>query len=111
MTQTFELREGAVFAGDFRVVRPLSKGGMGTVYVVEQLSTGSLRALKLMLPELAQNESFRARFAQEARVGSRIESDHVVQVIGAGVDAETGSPWLAMELLKGETLHAKRARS
>jgi formylglycine-generating enzyme required for sulfatase activity len=111
MSGTLELREGAVFAGDFRVVRPLSRGGMGAVYVVEQLSTGSRRALKLMLPDLAQDESFRARFAQEARIGARIESDHVVQVIGAGVDADTGAPWLAMELLKGETLHAMRGRT
>ena len=35
------LDNGVVFARDYRVVRPLSEGGMGAVYVVEQLSTGS----------------------------------------------------------------------
>src|SRR5205823_12475734 len=47
-----------------------------------------------------------ARFAQEAQIGAGIESEHVVEVIDAGIDAERGMPWLAMELLKGETLRA-----
>jgi TPR repeat protein/serine/threonine protein kinase len=95
---------GNVFARDYRVERPLSEGGMGALYVVEQLSTGSRRALKLMHPQLVQDARLRQRFEQEARVGARIESDHVVQVIAAGVDGETGYPYLVMELLKGEDL-------
>src|SRR5262249_6721970 len=47
---------------------------------------------------------------QEARVTARIESEHVVQVVAAGVDAATGMPWLAMELLEGEDLAAYLAR-
>ncbi len=101
---------GAVFAEDFRVVAPLAMGGMGAVYVVEQISTGRKRALKLMLPELVQNPRSRERFEQEARVASRVDSDHIVEVIGAGVEAATGAPWLAMELLEGETLSARLAR-
>ncbi|MCA9580029.1 MAG: serine/threonine protein kinase, partial [Myxococcales bacterium] len=49
-------------------------------------------------------------FLEEARIGSEIESDHVVEVVGAGVDQDTGSPWLAMELLEGETLSDRVAR-
>src|SRR5580700_7063069 len=99
-----QLAPGDVFANDFRVVKPLSEGGMGAVYVVEQLSTGKRRALKLMLPNLVADVKLRQRFEQEARVGSRIESEHVIEVVGAGVDAPTGTPWLAMELLQGEDL-------
>ena len=105
------LQPGAIFAGDFRVVRPLSEGGMGAVYVVEQLSTGRQRALKLMLPQLVADPKLRARFEQEARIGSRIESEHVIEVVGAGVDATTGAPWLAMELLRGEDLASLVRRS
>ena len=50
-----QLEPGAVFGRDFRVVRPLRAGGMGSVYVVEQLSTGAQRALKVMAPELASD--------------------------------------------------------
>ncbi len=99
-----ELQPGTVVGGEFRVVRPLSAGGMGAVYVAEQLSTGQLRALKVMHPALVQEPRLRDRFAQEARVGSHIASEHVVQVIGAGVDPALGIPWLAMELLEGQDL-------
>jgi serine/threonine protein kinase len=99
-----ELVPGQIFAADFRVVRPLSQGGMGSVYVVEQLSTQQQRALKLMHPELVRDPRLRQRFEQEARIGGQIPSDHIAQVISAGVDAASGTPWLAMELLQGETL-------
>ncbi len=98
------LQPGTLFARDYRVVQPLSEGGMGAVYIVEQLSTGALRALKTMLPHLASDAEARARFEREAKVGARIASDHVVQVIAAGVDEATGTPWLTMELLEGESL-------
>ena len=99
-----QLEPGTLFARDYRVISLLSQGGMGAVYLVEQQSTGAKRALKIMLPQIVSNARHRRRFAQEARIGARIESDHVVQVIGAGVDAASGTPWLAMELLRGEDL-------
>ncbi|MEZ4224783.1 MAG: serine/threonine-protein kinase [Polyangiaceae bacterium] len=105
------LRPGEVFASDFRIERPLAMGGMGAVYVAEQLSTGRRRALKLMLPSLVDSPRTRERFEQEARVASQIASDHVVEVVAAGVDAASGAPWMAMELLDGETLSARIARS
>ena len=95
---------GAVFAGDYRVVRRLSEGGMGAVYVVDQISTGKQRALKVMLPQLVADGEMRRRFEQEARIGARIRSDHVVEVQAAGVDAPTGMPFLVMELLSGSDL-------
>jgi formylglycine-generating enzyme required for sulfatase activity/tRNA A-37 threonylcarbamoyl transferase component Bud32 len=104
------LQAGAVFAKDFRVVRKLSEGGMGAVYVVEQISTGRERALKLMHPELTQDASLRAKFVQEARIGARVKSDHVVEVVAAGVDEETNTPYLAMELLEGEDLQSRLDR-
>ncbi len=102
MTQ--QLSPGTVFAKDYRIVRALAEGGMGAVYVAEQLSTGKERALKVLLPRVLDDARNRESFALEARVGARIESDHVVEVVGAGVDEASGAPWLAMELLKGESL-------
>ena len=98
------LSPGSVFAGDYRVLRPLSEGGMGAVYVVEQISTGYERALKLMRPQLVADPRLRQRFEQEAKASARIKSAHGVQVIAAGVDAASGTPWLSMELLEGEDL-------
>ncbi|HEY2407109.1 MAG TPA: protein kinase [Polyangiaceae bacterium] len=104
MPSDLEFSSGAIFATDFRIERPLSQGGMGAVYVAHQLSTGRDRALKLMHKNLLRDDDMRRRFEQEAKIGSRIKSDHVVQVIAAGIDAESGVPWLAMELLEGENL-------
>ncbi len=101
-----DLAPGTVFGDDFRVVSPLSRGGMGAVYVVEQISTNKRRALKLMLEARSGDAEMRRRFAQEARVGSLVASEHVVDVIAAGLDTKTGIPWLAMELLDGEDLAA-----
>jgi TPR repeat protein len=100
-----DLETGQIFADDYRVVRLLDRGGMGAVYVAEQLSTGKARALKVIQPHvLGKDPNARLRFTQEARVASRIASEHVVQVVGGGVVGDT--PWLAMELLEGETLSA-----
>lgn len=109
MTGTLDLTPNSVFADQFRVIRPLAKGGMGAVYVVEQLGTGRERALKLMHRELVDSDRALERFAREAQVASKIDSDHVVEVIGAGVDTRTGMPWICMELLRGETLAERLA--
>ena len=57
-----QLTPGTVFARDFRVLRHLSAGGMGAVYVVEQMSTQRQRALKIMLPDLVREPKARERF-------------------------------------------------
>lgn len=101
---------GTVIGGDYRILSRLAAGGMGEIYVAQQLSTGKNRALKLMKPELILDTTLLARFEQEARVSSLIRSDHVVEVVGAGMAPTHQRPWLAMELLDGETLATLLAR-
>lgn len=105
-----DLSPGSTVGGDFELVRPLSQGGMGAVYLVRQISTGKARALKVMHPELVSNADLRARFVQEARIGALIDSDHIVEVIAAGIDHDGGFPWLVMELLDGEELNERMER-
>lgn len=104
MTLPVPLSAGTIFADQFRVVQQLGAGGMGLVFAVEQWRTGHLRALKLMAPALVGDARMRARFFQEATIGSLIRSDHVAHVVDAGIDAATGTPWIAMELLVGSDL-------
>jgi serine/threonine-protein kinase len=110
MSKTDELAPGTLFAGEYRVVSTLGEGGMGTLYVVEQLSTEKRRALKVLRPELAERPSFRRRFQLEAKISARIKSDHVVEVIAAGFDEPSSSLWIVMELLEGEDLGARLKR-
>src|SRR5512134_805906 len=71
---------GTLLGGDFRLVQPLSSGGMGALFVAEQLSTGKRRAVKVMHSGLLDSPALRERFAREARIGSLVQSDHVVEV-------------------------------
>ncbi len=105
------LEVGTVFAHDFRVQRLLAEGGMGTVYVAEQVSTGKLRALKVLHAEIVSDLRVREQFAQEARIGALIGSAHIVDVVASGIDDASGKPWLAMEYLEGEDLSAVVART
>ncbi len=101
---TIALEPGQIIDREYRVERLLSQGGMGAVYVAEHVATGKRRALKVMLPHLVRDQSSRDRFEREARIGARIESDNVVEVVDAGVDEATGLPFLVMELLDGVDL-------
>lgn len=109
-----KLEPGARFAEEFRVVRSLSDAPGSAVYVVEQGTTGGQRALKLLDPSLVsppsegpEHDRLCQRFEHAAYAATRIESDHVAQVVGAGVFE--GTPWMAMELLRGEDLATRIA--
>lgn len=97
------LSPGDLFAGDYRIERELARGGMGTLYIVHQVSTGATRVLKRMHARLSNDARSRERFVQESRVGATLESDHVVQVFATGLDPQ-GIPWMVMEHLRGEDL-------
>jgi len=96
------LLPGTILGERYRIVEPLARGGFGAVYVAEQLTTERRVALKV-LARYAENISVE-RLLAEARVTSRILSDHIVQVIDAGVDATSGGVFVVMELLHGITL-------
>jgi len=95
---------GTVFHGTLEVVRSIQAGGMGAVYEVVHVPTQRHRALKLMHPALVDSEDMRARFEREARVAAKVDSEHIVETIDAGVDEATGVPFILMELLKGMEL-------
>lgn len=88
--------------GHYKVIRLLGQGGMGIVF--EAIDTHLQRpvALKVMKPEIAQDESARQRFLREARAMASIRSDHVVTVHQVG--QKHNVPFAAMEFLQGEPL-------
>ncbi len=105
-----DLVVGAIFAGRYRVDRRIAAGGMGAVYEVTHLETSRRRALKVMHPDLVQNDESRDRFRQEARVTAQIESEYIVDVFDAGIDESTHMPYLVMELLQGEEISKRIKR-
>jgi eukaryotic-like serine/threonine-protein kinase len=99
-----EVPFGTVIGGDYMVIRSLRRGTMGALYVAEQLSTASLRALKLLRREYVSDDTLFKRFEREAQMAARIPSEHVTQIIASGVDEKLQIPWIAMELLEGQNL-------
>ena len=98
-----ELAAEFLIAGRYRIVRLIGKGGMGAVYEVEHLHTGQRLALKVLTTH--QQGTAIERFKREARVASRIQSDHIVRVTDADAAPELdGAPFLVMELLEGADL-------
>jgi serine/threonine-protein kinase len=93
-----------MFHQRYRIVRCINAGSMGAVYEVLDTFTESRRALKVMLPSIVEDADLRSRFEREAKVTGAIESDHIVRVSDAGIDAATGTPFLVMDLLRGEEL-------
>jgi hypothetical protein len=104
-----DLRPGSIFADEFRVVGLIGRGGMGAVYRVEHLPTGKPRALKV-LPSLGSQVRARERFELEARINARVHSEHMVDVIAAGLEGPEQLPWIAMELLQGADLRVLAKR-
>ncbi|WP_437636385.1 protein kinase domain-containing protein [Sorangium sp. So ce854] len=98
------LHPGVMFSGRYEVIRCIKAGAMGAVYEVLDTVTHSRRALKVMLPSIVDDPDLRVRFAQEAKITGGVESDHIVRVSDAGIDATSRMPFLVMDLLRGEEL-------
>lgn len=99
--EKWSLTEGATLGG-YRVVKPLGRGGMGEVYLAENVLTGKRYALKLLPPELARDSSFRGRFAREAAVLQELRHEGIVQVLHAA--EEDGRFFLTMDYVDGGSL-------
>jgi eukaryotic-like serine/threonine-protein kinase len=104
------LEIGGVFSGRYRIERRVAAGAMGVVYEVTHIETRRRRALKVMLAHVLTKPDMVERFRREASVAAQIESEHLCEVIDAGVDPDSGAPFIVMELLRGEELGAMVAR-
>ena len=90
-----------VLGGRWELLSPLARGGMGVLYVGQHLQTGRRAAVKVI--EQASPEAL-ARFRLEASVCAQINHPGIVDVFDADLDSESGSCFIAMELLEGGTL-------
>lgn len=103
-----DLLSGQTLDGRLRVLRPIGHGGMGTVYVAEHIGLGKQVAVKVLNAQYAGQPEVVARLHAEARNAAAIASEHIVDIFDIGL-AESGQPYVVMELLHGESL-AERLR-
>jgi len=94
--------------GDYHILRRLGQGGMGQVYLAEQVSLKRKVALKLLKPELAANPTSLQRFKAEAEAVARATHANIVQVYAIG--DLSGLSFMALEYVEGRNLHDFVAR-
>jgi serine/threonine protein kinase len=91
--------------GRYRLIRPISTGGMARVYEARRESLAGVSprvAIKVILPGFAMDEGFRSLFVNEAQIGSMLQHQNLVQI--QDFDCEDGNYYLVMEYVEGITL-------
>jgi serine/threonine protein kinase len=96
------LKSGAIIGGNYRIIRPIGRGGMGEVYLALHQRLDKRCALKVIPPDKVTKEAWQ-RFKQEAQVISKLNHQNIVQVSDLGIHAEC-LPYYAMEFISGQSL-------
>jgi serine/threonine protein kinase len=86
----------------YRIIEPLGEGGMGTVYLAEDILLGRRVAVKFPFPP-TQEHDFHSRFLREARAISELSHPSIATLFDYG-ETSDGQPFLVMELARGQTL-------
>jgi hypothetical protein len=105
------MQSGVVLAGKYRLESLLGRGGMGSVWRATHLGLHAPVAIKLIDAGIVTNPEALARFVREARAAAGLRSPHVVQILDHGIDEASHTPFIAMELLEGESLGVRLQRT
>ncbi len=97
------MQAGVVIGGRYKVEKLLGRGGFGAVYKCQHVSTLQDCVLKVLKPDLAEDETQVKRFFNEARASSKLSHPNTVRVYDFG-QTDTGLLYIAMELLSGVEL-------
>jgi eukaryotic-like serine/threonine-protein kinase len=112
LTKTLEtpvrfLNKEALFAGKYRIVGEIGRGGMGVVYRAHDAALARDVAIKVLPPEFASDPERLRRFEQEAKAAGQLNHPNILVVYDVG--SYEGAPYLVTELLEGESLRQSLA--
>lgn len=96
-----------IVGGRYEVVREIARGGMAIVHEAMHTLSRQRVALKVLFPHIGQDDITRQRFLREVSAPAQIGHEGIVQIFDAGFDEPSGSLFVAMELLEGETLRER----
>lgn len=102
-----DLPAGTIVAG-FKIISLLGKGGMGNVYLANQISMDRLVALKILLKSFSNDKESVEQFLNEARVSGRLDHENIIPAIDAGEC--DGTNYLASAYIDGEDLEHRLDR-
>jgi eukaryotic-like serine/threonine-protein kinase len=103
LSEIRDLKPGMLVRGTYRIQRKLSQGGMGHVYLAQQILLGELQVLKFLPRELSGDQNWTNRFLREVRTLRQIRHKNVVQA-GNLEPAEDGTLFFSMEFIDGPDL-------
>ncbi|HEX2569749.1 MAG TPA: serine/threonine-protein kinase [Polyangia bacterium] len=95
--------------GSYKILEKIGEGGMGEVYLAEHPLIGKKAAVKVLLPQYSAKPDIVARFFNEARAVNLIKHPSIVDIFDFGQHA-SGSAYIVMEYLEGESLSSKLRR-
>jgi serine/threonine protein kinase len=87
---------------NYKIVSPLGRGGMATVYKAHEKSLNRMVALKVLSTQLSEDKEYIKRFQREAQAAAQLNHPNIVQIFSIGEDK--GIHYFAMEYIKGESL-------
>jgi serine/threonine-protein kinase len=99
-------RVGGTIAGRYRIEELIAAGGFGAIYRATDVITGVAVALKVLHAHLVADPALALRFVREVELLRELQGRQAIVVYASGRTNE-GAPYVAMELLAGETLHAR----
>ena len=94
---------GREILGQYRVLSKLGRGGMGTVFLAEQMGMQRQVAIKVLHADISEDPDAARRFQVEAQAAARLQSPNIVSVFNFG-QLDSGELYLAMEYLQGRSL-------
>lgn len=94
--------EGMIFAGKYKIIKLIGRGGMANVYLASDMGTGIKVAIKILKPEFSSDEEFIRRFDTEAKAVSSLNHANIVKVFGVG--REGNFRYIVQEYVDGITV-------
>jgi non-specific serine/threonine protein kinase len=86
----------------YQIIEKLGSGGMGEVFLAEDMKLNRRAALKFLPPQLVSDEEFKARFTREAQAAAKLNHPNIITIFE--VSEHEGRPYFAMEHVEGESL-------
>lgn len=96
--------------GKYEILEKIAEGGMGAVYKVRHRLLEEVRVIKVMRPQLEQQEENKSRFLREAKIAVRMRHPNIAQMYDFSID-DSGNSFIVMEYIDGVTLQDLLKRS
>ncbi len=105
----WDIKTGNVIAEKYQIIDVIGRGGMGVVYVAQDIRLKRTVALKFLPPELTQVSEARERFTQEARAASALDHNNICTVYEIG-ETDKGQVFISMAYYGGASLKDRIAK-